>query len=545
MGLTKQLDRGDNFLPADHTNFVTLTGDNLYRRGTYSRMDGRSSNVDANVVATYAKSFGSGHVVTVNIPFGVSEIKSNSTSFTVEGIPNDRLPDPSRAVQWLTGVTRPTGTENILRRAEASATANYSFNERYFVDATYGRSKATDAGINAPWSENWSVGAGLNLHKEAFFSDKLKFINLLRVSANTGYTGADGFSSFLAMATYNYLPTPFFNYGNAVILQGLANPYLQPQRTQEHGMEARLGLLNKLSVTFRYYIRNTDGLTSPINTPPSLGFPTFTANVGKTKNEGFNAYADYRLFSSPNGQKSLNLFVAVAHNTNKVVEVSNALLEYNKLQDNTASRSPRNRYIPGQSMSTIWAVPSLGIDPATGREVYRKKDGTQTYTWSAADQVAAGDNLPKYNGNFGVRYRAGGFDLNTVFTFMYGGQQYNSTLVNRVENADLYRNVDRRVFTDRWRKPGDISLFKNIADFSITQATTRFVEDRNTVTLGSFDLGYDFIRGGFSGLKKLGFSRLRAGFNTTDVFVLSTIRTERGIDYPFARTFSFTINASF
>jgi hypothetical protein len=43
----------------------------------------------------------------------------------------------------------------------------------------------------------------------------------------------------------------------------------------------------------------------------------------------------------------------------------------------------------------------------------------------------------------------------------------------------------------------------------------------------------------------MGFSRLRAGFNTSEVFILSTIQTERGIDYPFARNFTFTLNASF
>ena len=137
-----------------------------------------------------------------------------------------------------------------------------------------------------------------------------------------------------------------------------------------------------------------------------------------------------------------------------------------------------------------------------------------------------------------------GVELNTIFTYMYGGQQYNQTLVDRVENADVYKNVDKRVFTDRWRKPGDRSYFKNIADFSITQASSRFVEDRNQLTLGSLDIGYDLVRN-IAQLKNIGFSRLRIGFTTTEVFVASTIRTERGTSYPFARNFTFNINASF
>jgi len=544
VGLTKQIDRGDKFLPADHTNFVNLTGDNLYRRGSYDRTDARSSNVDANLVATYAKTLGA-HVITANLPLGISENKYNLTGISVEGFPHDRLIDPSRAVQYATGTVRPSGSESHLRRVEASASVNYAFDERYFVDLTYGRSKATDAGKNAPWQENWSTGIGWNIHREEFFANALPFVDLFRISANTGYVGADGFSSFLAMGSYNYLVNPFLTFGNGATLQSLANPDLQPQRTQEHGMEARLGLFNKVSATFRYYIRNTDGLLSPISTPPSLGFNQYYANVGKTKNEGYNLNLNWRVFSDNKGTNSLNVFFAAAHNKNTLIEVSNAIKEYNKQLDATASNSPRLRFVEGQSMNTIWAVQSLGIDPATGKEVYRKLDGTQTYVWSAADQIAAGENIPKFNGNFGFRYTRGGLDVNTIFTYNYGGQQYNQTLVNRVENADLYRNVDRRVYSDRWRKPGDVSMFKNVADFSITQASTRFVEDRNTLTLGSFDIGYDLIRGGVKSIKNLGFSRLRLGFNTNEVFVLSTIRTERGLDYPFARNFNFTINASF
>ena len=33
---------------------------------------------------------------------------------------------------------------------------------------------------------------------------------------------------------------------------------------------------------------------------------------------------------------------------------------------------------------------SLGIDPATGRELFRKKDGTTTFTYTTDDYIIAG-----------------------------------------------------------------------------------------------------------------------------------------------------------
>ena len=53
-------------------------------------------------------------------------------------------------------------------------------------------------------------------------------------------------------------------------------------------------------------------------------------------------------------------------------------------QAENSTTSPIIRYEEGQSMTAIWAVKSLGIDPATGEEIFLKKDGvTTTYDWSA------------------------------------------------------------------------------------------------------------------------------------------------------------------
>lgn len=53
-------------------------------------------------------------------------------------------------------------------------------------------------------------------------------------------------------------------------------------------------------------------------------------------------------------------------------------------------------------MDAIWAMPSLGIDPANGREIYIAKDENgnpyRTYTYDAAQQVICGDELPKFQG---------------------------------------------------------------------------------------------------------------------------------------------------
>ena len=68
-------------------------------------------------------------------------------------------------------------------------------------------------------------------------------------------------------------------------------------------------------------------------------------------------------------------------------------------------------------------------------------------------------------------------------------------------------------------------------------------QDLNELRLSSLNVGYDFRHCAF--LKKSRLQQLKASFYMDDVFRASTVKTERGLTYPFARTFSFSLQATF
>ncbi len=111
-------------------------------------------------------------------------------------------------------------------------------------------------------------------------------------------------------------------------------------------------------------------------------------------------------------------------------------------------------------------MPSLGIDPSTGKEIFLNRNGEVTYTWTAIDRVNVGISQPKYRGNFSTLFRYSGFTLNASFGYRFGGQIYNQTLITKIENADRWFNVDERVFTDRWKKPGDKVAFRGLNEIA-------------------------------------------------------------------------------
>jgi hypothetical protein len=230
--------------------------------------------------------------------------------------------------------------------------------------------------------------------------------------------------------------------------------------------------------------------------------------------------------------------------------------QMDKLAEDRSTSKPVNKYEDGMSMNAIWAVPSLGIDPSTGREVYLKRDGSTTYIWDPADMIVAGNSQSDYQGIFGFNTEYNGIGVNVTARYLGGGQLYNQTLVDKVENVNMNYNVDKRVLTGRWTHPGQIAEFKRLGQFTKdtdgdniveaydekTRATTRFVQDRNELTIAAVNVYYLFND---RMLSKLKIQRLKLGFNMNEMATFSSIRLERGTTYPFSRTMSFSVSATF
>ena len=104
------------------------------------------------------------------------------------------------------------------------------------------------------------------------------------------------------------------------------------------------------------------------------------------------------------------------------------------------------------------------------------------------------------------------------------------------------QNADQRVFDDRWKQPGDIAIYKDIADTSRPKQTDRFAEEENVLTLGSLNINYEFPK---NICEKLHLRNLRCGVNFTDLFRLSSVKIERGTDYLYSQGFEMNLSATF
>lgn len=556
-GISEKRTKADEFYPANHLKFKDYSDEDFFRRGSYQMNEGTNKVLTGDLNVTYSKIFGEKHYVFGNVGYNISENTYQEDIYKAEGFPNDKMNNIIFAKQYAKD-EKPTGSESTNRDLGILFAGNYTYDNRLLFDGSYRASASSQFGANSRWGQFWSVGAGWNMHNEKWLRG-WEALNLLKLRGSVGYTGSQSADAYASIASYNYYMDRDYDNFQGAYLKGMRNDDLKWQEKLDYNVGIDVNIAHNFTLKFDYYIAQTKNTLLDFTIPGSTGFSSVKENIGDVRNKGFDLYLTYTPWRVAEDRAYVTLTAAVSHNKNKITGISDAMKQYNDKQDEIAGdrfqNKPVQKYYEGVSMNAIWAVRSLGIDPATGDEVFVNKDGKLTNTWNASDQVICGDELPDFQGNFGVNGSWKGLSLSLVFRYQVGGQMYNQTLVDLVENADLNYNVDRRVYDGRWRNPGDVKPYKRInyayvqtdgeweQKQVLTQPTSRFVQDRNELSLSSLNLSYDLYRHAF--IKRMGMELLRFSFYMNDVFTLSSIHIERGTSYPFARSFNFSLTATF
>ncbi len=543
LGYTYKTDTREDFYPANHTRYAEYSEEDFFKRGDYSITDGKDGSIKSDITLNYTKQLGK-HLFFVNSGWNLYETGRQTHGLQAQGFLNDRVDYINFAKQYLQD-GRPLGSDAKTRETGLLFALNYSYDDRFLSDITFRRQGSSVFGADNRWGNFWSLGLGWNIHKEKFLS-KAHWIDQLKLRASTGYTGSQNFNPYQAMATYEYFTDSYYDNIVGAKLMGLANESLKWQQTQDYNFGLDLQLFKNLTLRVDRYISTTDNLLTDLPLPGSVGFSSLKENLGEIRNTGWDVVLSCRVLKNQENTSYLNLFFNLNANKNKLVKISDALNSINdeREAERGTSTKPFTRYQEGQSTTAIWAVRSLGIDPINGSEILVAADGSHTYVWNANDQVVVGDSNPKARGNFGFNAQYKGWGLNCSMSYRLGGQYYNQTLVDRVENVDVQYNVDRRVFTSTWKQPGDQVYFKKISAVpQRTNPSSRFVQDLNELQLVSANLSYDFRDTKF--IKRMGMERIRFTFFANDIARIASVKAERGLDFPFTRNYSCSLQATF
>lgn len=505
-------------------------------------LDDRSSfawSYQANIMAIWNRRLGEKHHMILNARAEVQQNDLTITGYQVNGFPENAVGKVQESFNELP-LPADLGSPPMIRRANILASANYVYDHRLFLDLTARTDGSTQFGSANRYAAFWSAGLGWNMHREPVLNN-WSFLDVFRLKFNTGLTGNQNFGSFASSVVY----APVSDAGG-LFHYSLGNPNLQWQKTYQ----SSLGLDTEWwDGRIIFNVNVFDKLTSPliatIDLPPSTGVSGYHMNVGGLRVNGVEGILYFSpVFQSRNGWNwrlgaNTLMYRGRYQSLSAVFEGVNEHMKDSQLLE---------RYQDGYGPGELWAVRSLGIDPATGREVFLKKNGDYTFDYDADDVVPMGSGLPRAEGVMSSLLHYRELFVGIYFRYSLRARRFNTALYEKVENisfADLSSNQDRRALEDRWQQPGDPAKFRGISLLEETPMSSRFIQKEDVLSVESISVGYRFEAAKYRGLHKMNVSLVRLTANMNDPLRWSTMLAERGIMYPFSRSFSCSLGVVF
>ena len=551
LGIGKGAKKTEKFVSPQHSSFDNYAQD---KKGRYTSTTVSEFYYDGDLTLTYGALLKEVHQINAVIGTNLRSSLSTNEGYSVSGFPNGNFTKPPFSNGFTEG-SKPTYSETESRSHSVYFNGGYAYDNRYLLDVNFRLDGSSAFGSNKRYTETWAVGLAWNLHNEPFLRDA-KWMNLFKIRASIGNPGNQNFSSYQSITSYSFNTWMQSSFGTSVLIDAIGNPNLKWQKTLDKNIGVDIALLgNRLNFNMDYFVKDTDALLVYITVPSSVGITSVGTNMGSQLTKGINGTVKYSPIYRPSERINWTLSVNFRWQKARYENIGNSLEKLNEANreegDVSGDGSYRDkntsltRYYDGGDPNSLWAVRSLGIDPSTGREVFMKKDGTYTFEYDVKDEVIVGNSQPKLEGVLGSTLYYKGFSFSFYFRYKLGADVFNNAMYTKVENiseSSLKYNQDKRALYDRWQKAGDRAQFKGISLTETTKISSRFVQREDVLSGESISAGYDFNP---KGLAKFGVSAIRLQANMNDIFRVSSVKEERGIDYPFARTMSMSLSVTF
>lgn len=538
-GLKYRINIGLNYRHNDYGNYV---GEGVFSNTANSESNATSqaqttTNWAIENLLTYDHSWGK-HTINAVALYSAEQTTFKQTHMYGLDVPNDKFQfynigqaanitvDPAKQIYYKAGL------ESFMGRVM------YNYADRYMLSLALRADGSSRLAKGHKWHTYPAVSAGWNISKEKFMED-VSWIDNLKLRVGYGETSNQAVNPYqtlgsLSTRTYNFGD----DYATGYYVSTLPNALLgwEYSKTWNFGVDFSL-FGGRLNGTAEYYVENTEDLLMSVNLPSTTGVPSYMANVGKTRNKGFELSLDGIIINNKNGwtwEAGMNFYT----NHNELVELASG-----------GESDESNWWFKGHPINVIYDYEKIGIwqsdeedmrkiaEPGGNAGMIKIKyngtydeNGMPTRAYSAADrQIIKVD--PSWEGGFNTRVAYKNWDLGLVASFrhggtlistIYGSQGYLNMLTGRRNNIDVdYWTEDNP--TNAYPKPGGVESSNNPKyGNSLGYFSGSYLKVR-TITLG-----YNFNQ---PWLKKCGISKARLYFTVQNPFVLfSPYTDESGMD---------------
>ena len=492
--------------------------------GRAGRTASNTTVVTYNQLLNYNKSFGL-HNLTALLGHESLEYKLNFlTGFrqnqVVDG--NTELINFATTVD-LESYSREYGKEGYFSRL------NYNYDNRYFIAGSYRRDGSSRFERDVRWGNFYSVSGAWRIDQEAFFGN-IDWVNFLKLRGSYGQVGNDSNLSNAALSFF--ASQSLLGLGNnnsaepGILISAPGNPFLEWETQKQTDLGLDFGFFNnRISGSFAYYKKVTDGLIFDVPLPVSSGLDNFPANIGNMFNRGLELDLNLGIIRNQNWNWNLNINASTIYN------------EFTELPQEEIITGTK-KYVVGGSIFDYWLRDFYGVDPADGAALYVLD--TELGTNTDADVRTVNGDLVTTNQNKALYHFAGtalpdlfgsvtntisfkGIELRTLLTYSIGGETYDTNQAALLHTGNYGAALGTRIL-DRWQQPGDIT---NIPRLDTDQraafeaASDRYLLSSTYLGLRQASLSYYFDN---SLTEKLGLTNAKVYLNGENLYFWTSLK---------------------
>ncbi len=421
---------------------------------------------------------------------------------------------------------------------------NYNYKQKYFFLANFRIDQSSAFGSDNNTALNGGLGASWNISNEDFLSNS-NLVDFLRLRISYGTTGNSRIGSYRALGLYTILDNGYNGqvYGN---LTSAPNPNLGWETNKKFNVGIDFNFLDRFSITTDFFRDNIIDQIVSRNVILETGFNSAEINGAEMYNQGieFSINANWL----KNEDFSWNSSFNITKIQNKVTSLTGLGSDF------SAAENARSQTI-GFPTSAFWGYNFIGIDPATGRELFDiggeiYDAATVASEFDASYWTPIGDSQPEFFGGMRNTFKYKNFNLNIIMSYSYGADILVDRTIFDNYRVMTNRNINANIIDDAWFNQGDNAIYPIISNSNrIISNSTKYLFDSSHIKLKSVSLSYSLpVQKYRLPLKSLSFNL--NGANLHYWFKNKSPNGKNGIaefrnTYPEMRTFTIGVNTTF
>ena len=428
-------------------------------KGEYSR--NRYKNLSYNFTANYIWEIDQANRITFLLGTEYQDQKTLNKYTRLDSLNTPYYKDESNHYTDSVVNSAVEGTAYNRLFRSVFARINYSYKGKYILQGSVRRDESSIFRDNntAAWFP--TVSGAWVVSDENFFDDLKNIFDLFKLRASWGLVGTSNIPWNAGYPSINVRRTANDNYNAAptIYRDNLGNRDLKWETSTNFDVALEAAFLkNRVNLELNYYHKISKDVLLEVDVSGYNGIAQRQwINKGRILNEGVEL--NLNTVNVQNKDFSWKTNFNIARNYNKVLGIGELK------PDALSGGTNETRIIPGYPVGTVFAVRFHGVDPADGMPIYLDAQGKQTKVLYAptkagelGDRVPIANMAPKYIGGLTNTFKYKNWELNTVFTYQFGGYIWdNSGKRNMGWISDW--NIYSFYVDNYWRKPGDIAKY--------------------------------------------------------------------------------------